>query len=827
MPVARILEQHHRDHLTSEGFSDALIQSWQDSGRIFSVSDAQAIELGFCVVRDGTKHSSPGLIFGDESGIPWQLRADTPIERTKGRPAKYLTMSGPARAIMPDGAKWLTEGWKDAQAGTHLGGITLGALAGVSHARKCLPQGSGHSFIFDSDAWVNPAVMLALISAAQHTGGKVQIVPTIDGQPKGGLCEWFKVGATQDDFKALLSEAMSIPELLMAWARRLGETPPVPRAKGLRWLCKKSLLLLDSEQLGLIRLALKESKAFPMPTIDGAMKAQRAKLDAVTRKAQARLRKVKGLKPVLTDDPKEMNQDAIASALAGEWRGTVARLQRGERWALYGHKSDGLWSESDRLAIKSRVISELRERGGAGAFTDSFVNGVVNVMEADLLADEWEMNPDLIPFKNGTLNRVTREFDPNHSPENQLTWQIPFSYQPGATCQPIIDWLSWTQDGDHDRIQQLRAIANMVLQGQTSWQRYVEIIGRPGTGKSTFCNLLLACIGSSNTVSSDLHRLETGRFELAEFVGKRLAILPDSDRFGGYPAKLKSLLGLDALPAEVKGESGRATFIFEGTLILTANEPVRFTDHSGAIERRRLRVFFNRAVGEMSRRNLIEVKGQGQKITGEFAPLLPGFVNWVLSMDETDVKRYCCKRDAVSSTKALEIDAAIEADPLRQWIDSNLIALPEISSQVGTNDSNRSDVWLFANYVKWCRENGHSPQSMRAFSGHLISALQGHGIEATKQTGRTGASIKGIALRGADKDSPKPLSEAQEAQEADSKTVTDIEPMPWDDLPQKAAAGLSIVDGKAYRDGQLIGDVKSCVPSLNQKMAAAGMMSND
>jgi hypothetical protein len=73
----------------------------------------------------------------------------------------------------------LTEGFKDAAAGTLHGGIATGALAGVSHYRKALKQGSGETIVFDADGWTNPQVFSNLVHAGYYLRGKIQLVPEI------------------------------------------------------------------------------------------------------------------------------------------------------------------------------------------------------------------------------------------------------------------------------------------------------------------------------------------------------------------------------------------------------------------------------------------------------------------------------------------------------------------------------------------------------------------------------------------------------------------------------------------------------------------------
>jgi len=205
---------YHIAHLLDEGFTPDQIQDFAKLG-VRSVSATEAHELGF-LTRDSTNAlvSRDGLLFPFTSTFS-QLRLDQPIIRKNGSVAKYLTpCKRQAQAMTPAQCEVHTEGWKDAQAGSLHGNVPTGALAGVSHYRKALKEGSGGVILFDADGWINPSVFRSLFNAGMWIDGKVNLLPEIPGQPKAGLCEYFKVGHTAKDYRALIDNAMS-PEAFL------------------------------------------------------------------------------------------------------------------------------------------------------------------------------------------------------------------------------------------------------------------------------------------------------------------------------------------------------------------------------------------------------------------------------------------------------------------------------------------------------------------------------------------------------------------------------------------------------------------------------------
>lgn len=226
------LEQLHYDHLLSEGFTPSHIAQLEEMG-VQSLSTTKALQRGFKAWSEADRCwlSSAGLYFPFTQTFG-QIRCDTPLMRSNGKPAKYLTPCGAAtQAYVPKDCRVITEGFKDALAGSLHGGIETGAVAGVSHIPKALPKGCGHIILFDSDGWRNPQIVFALIKAAQHCDGKIQLVPELPGEPKGGLCEYFKAGYTADDYAKLIDSAMHPDEFLWAWIDKWGRLEFEPRQK--------------------------------------------------------------------------------------------------------------------------------------------------------------------------------------------------------------------------------------------------------------------------------------------------------------------------------------------------------------------------------------------------------------------------------------------------------------------------------------------------------------------------------------------------------------------------------------------------------------------
>ena len=255
---SKVLWPIHIKHLLAEGFKLPHIEEWYKAG-LKSVTASEATAQGFKVWVNGEWRSGSGIYFPFTPTFG-QVRLDSPIVRENGQPAKYLTpCKKKSVASIPDGCGVITEGAKDAFAGTIIGEIPTGALAGVSHYRKTLPQGAGYTTIFDSDGWYNPQVFRNLINMGIWLKGKVQLLPEIPGQPKAGLCEYFKASYTAEDYKNLIATAYTPKELILDWAKHWEKMPDKWMSLAIRTLIDLAVQHLDPLEVEAVLRRIKKA----------------------------------------------------------------------------------------------------------------------------------------------------------------------------------------------------------------------------------------------------------------------------------------------------------------------------------------------------------------------------------------------------------------------------------------------------------------------------------------------------------------------------------------------------------------------------------------
>lgn len=448
------------------------------------------------------------------------------------------------------------------------------------------------------------------------------------------------------------------------------------------------------------------------------------------------------------NDCQSLAQGAFAASLAEKYRPQLAYHTGIKRWLRYGAKMEGIWSEQSDESIKRLVMTEVRVRNPD--FKDSYINGIIGLLKADLAVDEWDEQPGLLPLQDGVLELATMKLL-EHAPGYRLLWCLPYSWKDRAIGhQPIEQWLTEAMKGDLQLVQMLRAYLKAVVTGRVDLQRYLECLGPGGTGKGTFMRLAMALVGKQNTHSTTLKQLEENRFEAAAIFGKRLLLITDAERYGGEVSQLKAITGQDLIRYERKNVQQGADFEPTCMVIVAANEAVQSGDYTSGLERRRLTVPWIHQVKSHERRDL----------DAEFRPHLPGLLQWVLEMPDNDVTSLV--RDTAKTVRSLQAwkaESLIETNPLAEWLDFCLAYNPSAKTYVGVAKRDKSasspntylfiDKWLYASYCEYSAGVGSKATSGRRFSGLLhdlcVNQLKLEGIK--KGRDEHGSYFEGLVIR--------------------------------------------------------------------------------
>ena len=402
----------------------------------------------------------------------------------------------------------------------------------------------------------------------------------------------------------------------------------------------------------------------------------------------------------------------------------------------------------------------MRNKGGIiEGFNTKLINDVHDQLQSALYFKEWYEGSRYLLFTNGALDIETRELLPFNR-ELYLTQQQPYAYDPNASCEEIIRWLKYVQRDSWNRTQVLRAWLRATLLGRYEMQKFVEIVGPGKSGKSTYANLAVALVGRKNVYSTDFENLEKNRFEAAGYMGKKLLLFQDADRWGGSVSRLKAITGSDWIRSERKYQNeNQEPFQFKGVVIITANEAIQSTDYTSGLARRRLTIPFDRPFtgGPNEQRELIKFNHRGEP-EGDFAPLLPGLVNWLLDMSEEEMRSYLMETSKrVEFFKKYEKMQNLRSNPLLDWLEHKVIYDPGIASAIGftknapmgsSNIYANQDKWLYASYAEFSRQCNVGVMSRNRFEPLLMDILT-HQLNLKVFSKRTtrGVRVINIAVR--------------------------------------------------------------------------------
>jgi putative DNA primase/helicase len=443
-----------------------------------------------------------------------------------------------------------------------------------------------------------------------------------------------------------------------------------------------------------------------------------------------------------TSDSKKGKQlpppSVIAEELAEIYRDKLAWESEYQLWRRYGAKHDGVWDIETVESIKGLIHTHLRSKGLSG-FNAGYISSITTILHSDLEVRDWNEAAGLIPLRDGVLDQITQELKP-HAPGHRFTWQLPFKWSDRSVgCEPIEKFLLRIT-GTQAIANVLLAFLNCIVTRQSKQQRYLELRGGGGTGKSTFMGLARALAGEENTVSSQLKHLENNQFETAKFYGKLLGLFPDSERWQGEVSVLKQLTGQDPIRYERKGVQQCRDFVFGGMVILSANEAPESRDLTSGQERRKLTIELDIKVPEYEDADLIE----------QFKPFLPGLLKRVLDMPREEVTRLIKHTDReVPELAQVKWKQLCETNPIAGWLDEKAVIDPDAKGYIGLGDIEQAERWLYANFCKHQQDSGTKNSiPMKRFSNNLRDLLKNQmKVAITEGRDAQGRFIQGLGLR--------------------------------------------------------------------------------
>lgn len=415
-----------------------------------------------------------------------------------------------------------------------------------------------------------------------------------------------------------------------------------------------------------------------------------------------------------------------------------------EKWFIY---YEPMWQAVQDGQVM-RLITRVLDRH-FNTYSRDLLSGVLFFLKIRLgkspkrsikhaISDSWNADKNLIPLQNGVLNLTTMKLE-QHSPKFFFNWALPYDYDESATCEEFHKLVDWLSQGDEQTKQTIYCFLAAIIRGRSDLQKYLEIIGMPGTGKSSLIQVAKNLVGNENTVSSTMRELGKNRFETSGFFGKKLAFFSDAQNWVEGADVFKALTGQDPVRYEEKNIQQTAPFIFGGMIIVAANRPVVFDDQSTALMRRRITINIDKKL-DSSRKK--------QDFLEKLIEEMPGIFNYIIKIDNETISKVLNEPRKESSARTL-----IETNPIAEWIDENCILDKNSMSSVGVakredNGYEGADRFLYANYCQWSEQTGKkNPTQLKNFTKTVVEILQHFDVDVELKRTKTGKKIVGLRLR--------------------------------------------------------------------------------
>jgi putative DNA primase/helicase len=426
----------------------------------------------------------------------------------------------------------------------------------------------------------------------------------------------------------------------------------------------------------------------------------------------------------------------------GEMLGDKIRWDdRSQNWYT---KKGNVWREDRDISALEHIrpaLDKLLEK----RYSVSLMNAMRVFLQVDIQIKEFEESRHLLPMSNGVLNLKTKKLE--EYGDRFFSWELGYKYDPLATCPTIDYFLDWVTKADAYFKKWLMAWMYAVLTGRYDLQKYLELKGFGGNGKSVFQNLLVMLVGDDNVHITSLPQLEEGRFESAAIKGKRLVIVADSDDYRGGMSTFKALSGGDPIRFEKKGKDPEKFFKYKGMAMIVTNNAIQSKDYSAGLSRRKTFIEFDRLVTEADKEKFMGVGGIESAMKLE----LSGLINTLLRLNDDEVTKLIRQPEGAMLNQKLA--NAVDTNPIIGWLDANVVYC-ESGGESGIGDAvkaNDPERYLYPNYAEWCRGEGRQPISSRKFSedciGQIKSSQWGLDFTTDKFGNNKGKFLRNLRLR--------------------------------------------------------------------------------
>ncbi|EMC0026408.1 toprim domain-containing protein [Enterobacter cloacae] len=406
---------------------------------------------------------------------------------------------------------------------------------------------------------------------------------------------------------------------------------------------------------------------------------------------------------------------------------------------LLSRYENGIWKNIP-AATFSRNVADLFQRLRA-PFSSGKIASVVETLKL-IIPQQAAPARRLIGFRNGVLDTQSGIFSP-HSKSHWLRTLCDVDFTPPVEGEMLEThapnfwrWLDRAAGKNPQKRDVILAALFMVLANRYDWQLFLEVTGPGGSGKSILAEIATLLAGEDNATSADIDTLEDPR-KRASLIGFSLIRLPDQEKWSGDGAGLKAITGGDAVSVDPKYQNPYSTHI-PAVILAVNNNPMRFTDRSGGVSRRRVIIHFPEQIAPEERDPQLR-----DKIARELAVI----VRQLMQKFSDPMTARALLQSQQNSDEALNIKR--DADPTFDFC-GYLEMLPQTSGMFMGNASivpRNYRKYLYHAYLAYMEANGYrNVLSLKMFGLGLPMMLKEYGLNYekrhTKQGIQTNLSLK-------------------------------------------------------------------------------------
>lgn len=406
---------------------------------------------------------------------------------------------------------------------------------------------------------------------------------------------------------------------------------------------------------------------------------------------------------------------------------------------LLSRYENGIWKvipPSDFARDVAGLFQRLR-----APFSSGRIASVVDTLKL-IIPQQAAPARRLIGFRNGVLDTQSGIFSP-HSKAHWLRTLCDVDFTPpveGETLETHAPnfwrWLDRAAGGRADKRDVILAALFMVLANRYDWQLFLEVTGPGGSGKSVLAEIATLLAGEDNATSADIDTLEDPR-KRASLIGFSLIRLPDQEKWSGDGAGLKAITGGDAVSVDPKYQNPYSTHI-PAVILAVNNNPMRFTDRSGGVSRRRVILHFPEQIAPDER---------DPQLCDKIAFELAVIVRQLMQQFSDPMSARALLQSQQNSGEALSIKR--DADPTFDFC-GYLEALPQTNGMFMGNANiipRQPRNYLYHAYLVYMEANGYRHVlSLKAFGLGLPMMLKEYGLNYEKRHTKQGTQTN-LTLR--------------------------------------------------------------------------------